>query len=617
MLRYSRLFKRIDEGEQRLLTQAHEALMRLQQNQAMVVRFEKRDYAAYNEGYVTGLEPVWQLLGYLERGASLVQPVEAPIPWDDLLTRRVGMEVSQDLLAYYEEFFQDDTRQRKRLPALRERLQNFLQDGFPKKEVRKLRKRCQTLYKRLQTLHTQCDSTASQDPTNRETNRRAYLSLGALYAVEATLSLTEPVVYNALQQTILSASKRIFLSHVLDECLDHYYTEMHAAHDEVGIEEQCDVGWEALRSLVQAHLQELPTRYEEHRKAKAQQPTPSAPPEKQATSTATEDATHEALHDTWMRYAIRRIGVPVPDQFSDYAPSPDTSKEGEVFPGHLGSIGVTSDGALVLRGWREDFQRWFGVWDSTNGGCLWHQSMGGVSAFLASLYRSELVCVREGSLAWFDAMTGEEQRTFDTDVQSFWFKGAGLASYEGCVLVSQREDTVCMHPDGTTLWQWPVRTNLVASTAQIPRVLLLEKNKGAMFVDLASGEMLGRWHVRNADRVLLTSTGEVAITASWSMTLNARDAKTGELLWKKALPKKSRLVRSIALSPDERWLAVGTRKGEIFVLDFETRKVRQTLLGHFGQVTTLEFSHDGQRLYSASDDQSVMLWDMQGAMADR
>lgn len=66
----------------------------------------------------------------------------------------------------------------------------------------------------------------------------------------------------------------------------------------------------------------------------------------------------------------------------------------------------------------------------------------------------------------------------------------------------------------------------------------------------------------------------------------------------------------MALRPDGRWLATGSRDGTIALWDLGFRQpTPRTISGHRGAVTNLAFNLDGSQLITGSKDGSVMLWD--------
>jgi WD40 repeat protein len=67
---------------------------------------------------------------------------------------------------------------------------------------------------------------------------------------------------------------------------------------------------------------------------------------------------------------------------------------------------------------------------------------------------------------------------------------------------------------------------------------------------------------------------------------------------------------SMALSPNNRLLAVGTDVGIIKVIETSNPENSFELKGHNGPIFSLVFSRDGQQLFSSSSDKKVLLWDL-------
>jgi WD40 repeat protein len=71
-------------------------------------------------------------------------------------------------------------------------------------------------------------------------------------------------------------------------------------------------------------------------------------------------------------------------------------------------------------------------------------------------------------------------------------------------------------------------------------------------------------------------------------------------------------IAAMALSQDERWLAVGgdISGGVIRLHDFKSGTIRRLLTAHEHSVRGLAFSHDGRLLLSGGADNIAMLWDV-------
>lgn len=76
-----------------------------------------------------------------------------------------------------------------------------------------------------------------------------------------------------------------------------------------------------------------------------------------------------------------------------------------------------------------------------------------------------------------------------------------------------------------------------------------------------------------------------------------------------ALGSSSSSVSSMALSPDDRTLAVGRMDHNVVLWDMETGKRLQTIQAHSESVFGVAFSHDGNRLTTLSTDGVLNVWD--------
>ena len=124
---------------------------------------------------------------------------------------------------------------------------------------------------------------------------------------------------------------------------------------------------------------------------------------------------------------------------------------------------------------------------------------------------------------------------------------------------------------------------------------------------------------------------DVAFTRDGRFLVSAGDDKVIRI-WDTALGKTVRTIRgqigegdegkinALALSPDNRYLAVGgyfpgslEDQGAIRVYDFDSGELLGLLKGHKGAVLSLAFSPDGHRLISGADfaDKTVRIWNVE------
>lgn len=126
-------------------------------------------------------------------------------------------------------------------------------------------------------------------------------------------------------------------------------------------------------------------------------------------------------------------------------------------------------------------------------------------------------------------------------------------------------------------------------------------------------------HTATVRRALFTPDGKQVVTVSYDKTVRVWDARSGETIRTFRLPvgpaNEGSLVTA-ALSPDGSRLAVAASpvgnaaEFPLFVIDLAKGRVERVLRGHRNSVSGLEFSRDGDRLVSASSDQTVRVHDV-------
>ena len=85
------------------------------------------------------------------------------------------------------------------------------------------------------------------------------------------------------------------------------------------------------------------------------------------------------------------------------------------------------------------------------------------------------------------------------------------------------------------------------------------------------------------------------------------DVATGEN--KHTLEGHTSVVRTVAFSPDGKYLVSGSMNAAIRLWNAENGEHVRTLKSHAGSVNIVAFSPDGETLVSGSADGTVLLWD--------
>ncbi len=126
--------------------------------------------------------------------------------------------------------------------------------------------------------------------------------------------------------------------------------------------------------------------------------------------------------------------------------------------------------------------------------------------------------------------------------------------------------------------------------------------------DLAAG--LEKTTVDGGPGLVFSDDGTTLITAEqrisvWDTRDFPENVNIREVL---SLLGHSELVETLALSPDERLLASGSRDRKIKIWDMKTGLELVVLAGHGARIRNLVFSPDGRLLASAGDDGTIRIW---------
>ena len=85
------------------------------------------------------------------------------------------------------------------------------------------------------------------------------------------------------------------------------------------------------------------------------------------------------------------------------------------------------------------------------------------------------------------------------------------------------------------------------------------------------------------------------------------DARTGKLVFASTI--QGGAIRSVAFSPDGKYLGAPSRVGYAQILDVGTGRVVTTFPNHTGEVLALAFSPDGKRVVTSSTDGTARVWE--------
>ena len=129
--------------------------------------------------------------------------------------------------------------------------------------------------------------------------------------------------------------------------------------------------------------------------------------------------------------------------------------------------------------------------------------------------------------------------------------------------------------------------------------------------------MLTRADVQRTTTYLsFLSEGEMAkgkpeLAQTYDGTVRIWDLETGETMTTnpESSPEYSRTVDAVAVSPDGKYIASGSRTSMVQLWDASTgEKVGEPLQGHTATIWSIAFSPDSRRVISGSVDRRLIIW---------
>jgi WD40 repeat protein len=165
-------------------------------------------------------------------------------------------------------------------------------------------------------------------------------------------------------------------------------------------------------------------------------------------------------------------------------------------------------------------------------------------------------------------------------------------------------------PDkGTLLAEIPSSVYALRLHKERKRLLAGKNFEGLLVIDLASSEVEKALQITQSAVYDLALTGDLYWVASGEGMLQAIHANSFELVFARKLSEKS--ARTLAVSPDGKWLAVGFSDFQIRVLNLQTGNLAYEWQAHENSVFSLAFSPDGRFLVSGSRDAHLKVWDVE------
>ncbi|MDE0396612.1 MAG: sigma-70 family RNA polymerase sigma factor [Candidatus Poribacteria bacterium] len=158
-------------------------------------------------------------------------------------------------------------------------------------------------------------------------------------------------------------------------------------------------------------------------------------------------------------------------------------------------------------------------------------------------------------------------------------------------------------PDPKGIW---VNNQTLASKTHGAGILLWDAAKKQVASNLLNGEWVGSFTVLPDGKILAFCISEESEGKVWDA--KQPDNPIAEFTVPEA---PSQWALDAVFAPTGDRIAVGSRKGTIYVWNFEQPENPTQLTGHTDHTWSLAFSPDGKRLVSGADDQTARVWDVE------
>jgi WD40 repeat protein/serine/threonine protein kinase len=216
----------------------------------------------------------------------------------------------------------------------------------------------------------------------------------------------------------------------------------------------------------------------------------------------------------------------------------------------------------------------------------------------------------DGLVRLWDAASGQELRLLKGHTDWLWSVGV---SPNGKLLASAGLDNQVKLWDAATGQELRTLAGHRAPVFRVEfhpdgkRVASISSDETVRLWEVATGRVLRTIPLQGRQRGMAFSPDGTRLACSAGKAVKLWDAISGQELG--PFEGHTDTARSVAFSPDGRWLATASHDRTIKLWDVASRQEVRTLKGHSAQVWCVAFSPDGTRLASAGADGTVKLWD--------